>query len=613
MPRISLRAYEKQIEDLIEQNKLQEAAANCKHILRTFPKCISTYRILGKSYLEGKEYGETADIFKRVLMVFPDDFISHVGMSIVRENENDLDAAIWHMELAFDSQPSNIAIQEELKRLFGRRDGTHPAKIRLTRGALVRMYARGELFQQAIAEIKSALVEDPKRLDLKVLLAKMNYLMGEASESLTLCNQLILDLPYCYEINKLMVALLPTSNNGEKISVYLDRLEELNPYEEFVGEKYATEADVPDDQVMLDTIEETKPGQTGEAPVWVKTTENKREEPASTAETEWLPQTNAAPNETAPTQETPAAILPEETQAMPVASAPSTPENQDSDETELPDWMRTAGWLPTNEPAESSRSAFMDENNSNSAAEAADLPDWLQALAPQEPENTQPSDTIPSVEQDKSVFVPEPMPEAPAPVENKPEENAEPANAADTADTQLPDWLRNFENESVSETASDEDIPDWLKTIQQNEQDHPEPAAAEENPVKETPSFTALESAISGDQQPAEENEPAKPLNQNTRILDSNQSTTAEPETTLAPESAALPEDWKSSLLEETPAEEPAKSGGDTDLPEWIRSVMDKTPDVLEPGNRRTPGSGTGTGATSHSTNRRSTRRRGHF
>ena len=97
-------------------------------------------------------------------MAVPDDFVAHVGMSIIRDDEGKLDDAIWHMERAFEDQPSNLAIQSELRRLYGRRDGIEPPKIRLSRDALANMYAQGELFNQAIAEIRAVLAEDPNRL-----------------------------------------------------------------------------------------------------------------------------------------------------------------------------------------------------------------------------------------------------------------------------------------------------------------------------------------------------------------------------------------------------------------------------------------------------------------
>ena len=91
---------------------------------------LNTYRLLGKSYLESRKYQDAADIFQRLLMSIPDDFVSHVGMSIIRDDEKDLEDSIWHMERAFEVQPSNPAIQEELKKLYGRRDGKQPSKIR---------------------------------------------------------------------------------------------------------------------------------------------------------------------------------------------------------------------------------------------------------------------------------------------------------------------------------------------------------------------------------------------------------------------------------------------------------------------------------------------------
>ena len=126
MPEISLRAYGREIDELIEQERLEEAIAHCRYILQTYPKHLETYRHLGKAYLEAKRYGDAADIFQRVLSAVPDDFVSHVGMAIVREDEGNLDAAIWHMERAFETNPSNPAIQQEMKRLISRRDGLDP-------------------------------------------------------------------------------------------------------------------------------------------------------------------------------------------------------------------------------------------------------------------------------------------------------------------------------------------------------------------------------------------------------------------------------------------------------------------------------------------------------
>ena len=171
MAKVSLRIYNREIENLIDQGHTNEAIAHCRHILQTFPKHLETYRMLGKAYLEARRYGEAIEIFNRLLMAVPDDFVAHVGLSIIRDEEKKLDDAIWHMERAFEVQSSNPAIQAELQKLYGRRDGMVPPKVRMTRGALARIYVLGELYPQAISEIRSVLAEDPQRVDMQVLLA----------------------------------------------------------------------------------------------------------------------------------------------------------------------------------------------------------------------------------------------------------------------------------------------------------------------------------------------------------------------------------------------------------------------------------------------------------
>lgn len=229
MAKISLRSYNREIENMIERGQTNEAIGHCKHILKYYPKHLETYRLLGKAFLESQRYAEAADVLQRILAAVPDDFIAHLGMSIIREDEGNLDAAIWHMERAFEVQPSNGAIQAELRRLYGRRDGIEPPKIRLTRGALVRMYARGALYPQAMAEIRAALAEDPKRTDLESILATVYYQSNRKVEATEICSRLVNKLPYCLEANRLLAEILPTTSRAEDAKIYQQRLQSMGP------------------------------------------------------------------------------------------------------------------------------------------------------------------------------------------------------------------------------------------------------------------------------------------------------------------------------------------------------------------------------------------------
>src|SRR4030042_1237569 len=157
MTEIALRTYNQEIKGLIDRGHFDEAIAHCQHILETFPRHIETSRLLGKAFLEQGRHGDAADVFQRVLSAIPEEWLSHVAMAIVREDESNLDMAIWHMERAYEVNPSNPTVQQEVRRLRGRRDGVEPPKLRLTSYALARMYLKGGLYGPAIAEIRTAL------------------------------------------------------------------------------------------------------------------------------------------------------------------------------------------------------------------------------------------------------------------------------------------------------------------------------------------------------------------------------------------------------------------------------------------------------------------------
>src|SRR5512138_2245154 len=219
MAKVSLRAYNREIETMIDRGQFDEAIAHCRHILKTYPKHLETYRLLGKAYLESKRYGDAVDIFSRILATVPNDFVAQVGMSIIRDEENKLDDAIWHMERAFETQPSNPAIQSELQRLYGRREGVAPPRIRMTRGALAHMYVQGELYPQAISEIKSVLKEDPGRSDMQGLLARAYYRSGLKNDAAEVASTILRGNPHNFDANRVLVEILG-ADHPESVQAY---------------------------------------------------------------------------------------------------------------------------------------------------------------------------------------------------------------------------------------------------------------------------------------------------------------------------------------------------------------------------------------------------------
>ncbi|RJP47640.1 MAG: hypothetical protein C4583_15925, partial [Anaerolineaceae bacterium] len=508
--------YNSEIESLIERGQTDEAIAHCRHILQTFPKHLDTYRLLGKAYLEAKRYSDATDIFNRVLMAVPDDFVSHVGLSIIADDQKRLEDAIWHMERAFEKQPSNAAIHAELQRLYGRRDGREPPKIRLTRGALAHMYYQGELFMQAVSEINALLGEDPGRSDLQPLLALAYFRAGQKVEASETCSKLLSQFPYCLDANRALIEILPGTGMAESANTYKQRVIELDPYAAYVRGSIFQTADVPDNAVSLERLDyKGQPVET--SPDWGKSLGIGLEAAtASNAQPEWMksnyPTESAAPL-AASSFETPRAT------SEPAAPAPSgrepfveSPTQAESEE--IPEWMRQAGWGVSTGTFDESAASSMAEEPAGGELAKADLPDWIKSMAPKES--------------------PEP---APAPADSSSEE--------DTLD-----WLNKLSGDSAftskEEIFSEEpkdaqpaDVPDWLSSFDKTAQE-PAPAA----PIETSDWLANLEKTV--EEEPAPPAAPAEPSEWQSELGDSAAVT--------ASAAAASTADWLSKLDEETPS-----------------------------------------------------------
>jgi hypothetical protein len=426
MANISLREYIRKIENLIENGEIDQAIAHCKHILEIYPKHIDSYRLLGKALLEKQKYGDASDIFQRVLSSVPDDFISQIGMSIIREDENNLDAAIWHMERAFEVQPSNKAVQDELRRLYTNRDGVAPPKIRLTRGALVRMYTRGELFNQAIAEIWAALEEDPNRVDLEVILARIYYQLGQKVEATETCSKLISKLPYCYEANKILTEILPGTAREEDEKVFRQRVIDLDPYFQLTDDRTILTSEVSDSKIMVEYLEWDPMSAPFEQPDWVQSIGLALDSDKSLEEdvVNWLEESDDVSSEPKKSVEEVYSIsdVNEDEINNDILNLKDSKEDREDDQIDItdeltsaspiaeeeigsiPDWIKDAGWEVASESGESIEKGFnislpnTDEPEDSEKLrdiedeiEPAEIPDWLREIAPKD-ENVEEDD-----------------------------------------------------------------------------------------------------------------------------------------------------------------------------------------------------------------------------
>jgi tetratricopeptide (TPR) repeat protein len=256
MPNFSLRAYLQRIEFWIEENKIDKAISQSSYLLQQFPKNLNTFQVLSKALLQKQDFNYAEKVFDIILQIEPDDFVSHIGKSIIAEFNHSMDSAIEHMKFAFEAQPANEGLQNELKRLLLASDGVEPKKIHLTRGALIKMYHKGKLYQQAISEAKIGISESPQRIDYKIAMAKSFFEAGDLIQAVETCVEIISQLPYCLPANQILDQVLSKNHTINNNGFYHNRLIEIDPYYAFMLASTKSVFDVPDIAVMVEDYSE---------------------------------------------------------------------------------------------------------------------------------------------------------------------------------------------------------------------------------------------------------------------------------------------------------------------------------------------------------------------
>lgn len=251
MSDISLRAYHRKIENWIEENNLDKAISQSAYLIGIFPKVLCIWQSLSKALLQKQDFSNAESVFDLILKVKPDDFVSHIGKSMVAESRHSLDEAITHMQRAFEIEPANEGLQNELKRLTAKHEGVAPGKVRLTRGALIKMYLRGGLFEQAIAEAELGICESPTRVDYQIALAQSAQNSGDLVKAVDTAVSILSKLPYCQKANEILFEILRKSPKEELSIGYYHRLTRLDPYFAYMSENTPSVLDVPDIAVMV--------------------------------------------------------------------------------------------------------------------------------------------------------------------------------------------------------------------------------------------------------------------------------------------------------------------------------------------------------------------------
>jgi tetratricopeptide (TPR) repeat protein len=258
MARVTLQEYCDQARALIDGRQYAEAIAICRHILKRYPRHIRTYQVLGEACLENGELAEAKDIFKRLLEnADPENLTAYAGLGVAYQEEGQLAEAIWYMERAFELAPNNEETRNTLRQLYYQRDGVEPGRIRHSKAALARLYARGGQYRQAIEEFRRLLgsEENHDRMDLKVSLAETLWRDGRREQAAELAREILQAAPECLKATLLLGEISIEKGRHEEGNAILEKTRSLDPEHRAAQALFGETSPLPPQVVLIPKVE----------------------------------------------------------------------------------------------------------------------------------------------------------------------------------------------------------------------------------------------------------------------------------------------------------------------------------------------------------------------
>ncbi|MBE2184665.1 MAG: tetratricopeptide repeat protein, partial [Anaerolineae bacterium] len=395
MSEISLREYLSDLDRLLNQHAADDVILHSRHILQYYPKIVDAYRFLGRALILNGRWDEAEAALRRVIAVIPDDYHAHVGLSEIYDRNRRGAEAIWHLERALEQNPNQSELITALRSLYKRYRNIDQAKVPMTAGAVARQAMANQSYEQAIETLRSALVRHKDRIDLRLLLAESLWAGSDPVESAEAAMDVLESLPDCLSANAIMTRLWLQEGRSSDAQRYLNRVEAVAPY---LAVEIATNRPVDDDAFHIEKLDVKRSAQAELAlnrPDWLQdiSPESAAAQAAAEEWSSWSPAESGllAATGTASKQDDPAPEWPPDAQTAEQSAVSLFEFEQESDvlvegdsDSDLPEWMNA----PTMQVPLSQLQAASAE-----LSEEDDELSWLQAA-----ENALTDDEIPSDE-----------------------------------------------------------------------------------------------------------------------------------------------------------------------------------------------------------------------
>ncbi len=536
MADIRLQDYTASIKDMIRSVRLDEAIAHCRHILRHYPKHIETYCLLGEACLEKQMYREAIEFFQRTLGADPENLMARVGLGIIYDEQGAFPEAIWQLERAFELVPGNAEVRRELLRLYNQYDAIDKTRLKLTRGALGRLYSRNGLYERAITEFRAILRRDPELPDIRVALVEALWHEGRQVEAVENCLDLLDALPNCLKANLILGDIWLRGGNEESARQRLDLARSLDPENRVAQELMGADSPLPAEQVLIPELdampepfdfaagEEPGPGIEAVETIAAGALDAEEHEPWGTDEElpEWLRDVGVTAD-----AEPALDLTEEELELVPRADEAISTEG-------MPEWLQEVmeeGHPPAGEPLVA-EGEFVDE-------EVAVAEEALESLQPGPPEV---ADEGAAFEELMATGMWEEAPQEPAGTEMPAEE--------------MPEWLEMLLGEAGS-------VPGEMQEPEIEEVAAP-PVLEIEGAIAEPPAVEIEEEAPAPEEEVLSVDE-VPDWGRDLEVAEVEEAAEVETELIAAPPVAQLEEEESPALEEAAPAED--------EIPDWLRDL----------------------------------------
>jgi len=245
MARLTLTKCLEAMRRCIEERRYDDAAAIGRVVLGEYPQCVQARRTLGEALWENGLPDEAEQAFGAVLEFDPEDFVAYAGLGLIAEHRGRLEEAIAHLRRASELAPNSEEVRGQLIRLLQRTGQADSGKLKISRAALARIYARSEMPSRALTEYQAVLHDEPDRIDVRLGLAEALWREGQPADAKAECATVLQYRGRAIKANLITAAALQAEGLGQHAEPFQRQAASADPLGEYAQRLFGAESPVP--------------------------------------------------------------------------------------------------------------------------------------------------------------------------------------------------------------------------------------------------------------------------------------------------------------------------------------------------------------------------------